>query len=440
MSIFIQKRTFMLHLSQRKFVYLFSFILVVYLVLRILNGNYFLNDSYEYLKTVELLKSGEYFSSTEDISKSILLTQRGLTYPIFLLIFDQLSFNTILIIQTFFGFFNLLLISSIFKKLGGSNYFYLSLLLFFSPAVFIYTHLIMTEFLAFFLILCIFNFALNFNKKRHLFYIQIFLTLLVFLKPVFYFFPFINAFFLIYLSIKQKKQYYLLSLIPIAAVILYMGFNENRTGYNHFSSMQNINLINYNIYLHKAKTNGVKIADLWKKNLYNKVDMFDSFSERSKYLSTVGKNYITENFVSYSIFHLYGSLRGTLDPGRFDLMTFSNEPYDSKQGLLNILNTEKSFSAIKGLLQTKHIWVLLLLIPIFLVNIVKLLYSLIYLLKTRTKLSFSIVFISTLIIYYIVLTGPVNASRYMMPIQGVLIILSSLYLNNYFEHNKKLNP
>jgi len=121
-------------------------------------------------------------------------------------------------------------------------------------------------------------------------------------------------------------------------------------------------------------------------------------------------------------------------------MTFSNEPYDSKEGLLNILNTEKSFSSIKSLLQTKHIWVLLLLIPIFLVNIVKLLYSLMYLLKIRKKLSFSIVFISTLIIYYILLTGPVNASRYMMLIQGVLIILSSLYLNSYFKHNKKLNP
>lgn len=118
-------------------------------------------------------------------------------------------------------------------------------------------------------------------------------------------------------------------------------------------------------------------------------------------------------------------------------MFFSNEPYDSKQGLLNILNTEKSFSAIKGLLQTKHIWVLLLLTPIFLVNIVKLLYSLMYLLKTRKKLSFGIIFISTLITYYIVLTGPVNATRYMMPIQGVLIIHSSLYLNNYFKHNKK---
>lgn len=429
----------MLHLSQRKFIYLFSFILIVYLFLRILNGNYFLKDSYEYLQTVELLKSCEYFSSTEDISKSILLTQRGLTYPIFLLIFNQLSFNAILIIQTIFGFFNIMLISSIFKKLGGINYFYLSLFLFFSPAVFIYTHLIMTEFLTLFLILCIFNFVLNFNKKRYIFYLQILLTLLVFLKPVFYFFPFINALLLLYLSIKQKKQYYLLSFIPIAAVILYMGFNENRTGYNHFSSMQNINLINYNIYLHKAKTNGTENADLWKKNIYEKVDTFDSFSERSKYLSTVGKNYITENFVSYTFFHLYGSLRGTLDPGRFDLMTFSNEPYDSKQGLLNILNTEKSFSAIKNLLQTKYIWVLIILIPVFLINIVKLFYSLMYLLKTRKNISFGIVFISALTIYYILLTGPVNASRYMMPIQGVLIIFSALYISNYFNTRKELN-
>lgn len=419
----------MIWVSRKNFLIISFFILILYFIGRIINGNVFLVDSFQYLQTAELLKTGDYFNFTNDFKKATILTQRGLTYPVFLLISGFTSNYGIIAIQTVFTFFSFYLLSLIYQKTGGKNYFFLLFFLIFTPSIFIYSHLLMTESFAMIFILGIFYFLLDYKKKLNILFIQLLLILLIFLKPVFYLFPILNLVFFGYLFFKEKNKYFLTSVIPLVLVFLFMSYNQKRTDYFHFSSMQNINLIDYNIYLHISKDKGLINADLWKSNVYENAEKYQTFKEKNQFLNEIGKEYIQNNFLSYTYFHCYGALRGTLDPGRFDLMTFKQDEYNDKVGLLSVFNKEGSVAALKAMLNN-NFWIVLILFLILIVNFFKLFFSVNFIFKSIRKNTFTYFYITTFILYYIFITGPVNTSRYMVAVQGVLIVLASLYFDN----------
>ncbi len=428
----------MLDIKQKYFLIFVGFLFLLFFFFRVYSGNYFLADSKEYLQTAELISSGEYIKidSIKNYYQTELLSKRGLTYPLFLLSLSFLSIPTIAFLQIIISFFSVLLILNIFNKYGGKNSYIIIGLLILTPSVFIYTNLIMTEFLALFFILLIFRLLFDIQNRRNILYIQIILILLIFLKPAFYLFPVISFLFFIYLSIKDKKTYFS-SLFPILAVILFINFNEKRTGYAHFSSMQNINLVNYNIYLHKSKVQGQKTADVWKENIESKTEMLGNFKEKNEYLNNIGKTYIKENFVSYSLFHFYGAVRGCLDPGRFDLGTFFKDENQPGTGFMTLLNKKSLKDTLKILSEQKNVWVLILLIPIFIGHLIKWFFASFFVLKERKHLKFKELYIMTLCLYSIFISGPVNTSRYMVIVQGVLIVFCALYIDKYLGNKIK---
>jgi len=408
--------------------------MVAFLIARITHGNFRLSDSDDYFATAELLKSGKYFEQTSDIIEAINLTKRPFLYPLLILFPGFLSDFIIVLFQTILGIINLFLVLKIFKNLGGKSYYLITVLLFLTPSIFINTHLIMTETIASTLMLLIFIQFQNKLDTRKIIYIQILLSLLLFLKPAFYIFTIVNLlFFLLYFI--RTKTFQISVILPLLLTISYIGFNQHRTGFAHFSSIQNINLIDYNLYLFKMNQEGFDKAELWKSDVYEEAEKFKTFEEFSNYLDKRGKSEIKNNLISYSFFHTTGAIRGMFDPGRFDLMTF-HEQQDASQGFMQLLNKQDFMSVLKGLLDYKYKTVLLLLIPIFLANIFKWFFAFAYLWKNKKLLNFRNAYLILIFGYSILITGPVNTCRYMVPLQGILIIIAVLG----FDRIKQKSP
>lgn len=213
--------------------------------------------------------------------------------------------------------------------------------------------------------------------------------------------------------------------VPIIVLQLYLNFNESQTGYKHFSSIENSNLINYNLYNFKSVTLSRHEADVWLKAVYNADYEDKNYAEQNIYLRAIATNEIKNNLFQYTTYHLFTAVRGVFDPGRFDLMTFFATE-DGKQGFLEILNGRKS---IFDLLKSKFIWVYFLLIPIFLINLLKWFYFSKYLFFN--KLNVLVYYFLLLELYYILVLGPVNCSRYMMPFQGIIICIAVIEIGRF---------
>ncbi|HEU4497158.1 MAG TPA: hypothetical protein VFR70_08925, partial [Flavobacterium sp.] len=294
--------------------------MIVFLAARMLHGNFRLIDSDEYFATAELLKSGKYFLPASDVLESISLTKRPFLYPLLLLFPGCMSDIAVVAMQTVLGLFNLFLMLKIFKDFGGKKYRWVALLIILTPSIFINTHLILTETAATTLILGLFILFSSRLTPKSIFQIQLLLSCLIFLKPAFYFFAVLNLFFfLIYFA--KIRSFRFSVFLPLLLVAAYIGLNKHRTGYAHFSSIQNINLIDYNLYLFKMNKEGFDKAAAWKEDVYNGIDASDDFKTASFYLDSIGKSEIKNHLLSYSLFHFFGSVRGMFDPGRFDLMT-----------------------------------------------------------------------------------------------------------------------
>lgn len=403
--------------------------MIVFLVLRIIQGDFRLPDSDDYFATAELLKSGAYFSSTSDFNEATLLTKRPFLYPLLLLFPGFSNDLVIILLQTVLGFFNIYLILRLFQKLGGKSFGRLSIFILLTPSIFIYTHLIMTEVLAMTLFLLLALLLIHPLNKKNIIGIQFILTALIFLKPAFYLFSFVNLIFFIFYFVRTKMFSFSV-LIPLLFTIGYMGFNKERTGYFHFSSMQNINLIDYNLYLFKAQKEGVETADKWKEATYNQAEKLPTFKEQSEFLALEGKKVIKENFVPYTTFHLYGAIRGAIDPGRFDLMTLI-EKYDPNSGFLNMLSTAGLKKTITSFFEYKYFWIILILIPLFFVCLLKWGFILRHLWVKRKEINFRNSYLLIFISYAILIAGPVNVSRYMMPLQGILIVIAIISWENF---------
>lgn len=407
--------------ERKMFLWIF-FTFILFLIFRITSKQYYLIDSYEYLQAANQISD---FSVSD--------TKRPFFYPLFLSFFLNVSTSIILVVQTFFG---LLTFYFFFKILKSYNiefkrkYFWF---LIFTPSIFIYTQLIMSEWLVMLLLTILLWLLIQDWSVKIFAYIQIITLLLAFTKPVFYPFIYINFLFFSFYLIK-KRIFSLWLFIPILVLQLYLTFNEYKTGYRHFSSIENINLINYNLYYFKSSTESKEKADLWLNSVYN--DSFyenKNFKEQNVYLKEIAMKEIKQNLLKYCSYHFFTSIRGVFDPGRFDLMTFFRKE-DGKQGFLEILNSDKS---IFSLFKNQFAFVYLLLIPIFLFNLVKWHYF--FKCLIFNKLNFLSYYILVLLIYSILVSGPVNCSRYMMPFQIIVIFFGILGYLIESQKKSKIN-
>lgn len=412
---------------------LFLIIGVLYLlffIARMISNIYFLTDSYEYFDVAKAIQNFTYF---EPSTHPELFTRRPFLYPLFLSFFFDFSPIFIVVIQTVLSLFNTFILFKIIKQFNIQLTNKLLVLFLFTPSIFIYSQVIMSEWLVMLFLTILFWLLLQKWDKNKFVYIQIITVLLAFTKPIFYPFIYVNLIFFLVYMIKNKVFSFWLFL-PIICLQLYLNYNKNVTGYKHFSSIENANLIDYNLYYFKSSTQSKEQAELWLDSIYkDKKYVGESFKDQNIYLKQTATNEIQKNFFQYSLYHFYTAIRGIVDPGRFDLMTFF-ERETGRQGFLEVLNNDKP---IWDAFKNKFVIVYLLLIPIFFTNCIKWFYFLKYLFFT--KLTFNIYYFIVLFGYYILVSGPVNCSRYMMPFQGILIVFAILGMQFKFNNrNQKI--
>lgn len=408
---------------------IFTFIIfyTVLLLLRVWNGNFYLVDSYEYIEVAKHIIQGNYF-----ITEDPIISRRPFVYPLFLALTFTLNPFVIVFFQSILLFLSFYFFCKTIDFYKIKNEYLLLILVLLTPAIFIYSQLVMSELLVLFLITVLFYLLIVHFEWKNIKYAQLIITLLAFTKPVFYPFVFVNlAIMLIYFF--KVKRFNFWVLLPVLSVLLYINYNQNKFSYKHFSSMENKNLIHYNLYYFKAKNESKEIADQWISNVNKELEGKNE-NEKNELLKNIAHQEIKKNFLSYTFYHISTGIRGVFDPGRFDLMTFV-EKEDGKQGFLEILNGNKPFSSLFSKKSLLFIYVLL--IPIFVTLLFKWFHFFkFYLTKKR---SFSEYYFLVFIGYYILITGPVNCSRYMMPLQLVLITFVLVSINENRFKNARQN-
>ena len=424
--------------QNKRFLFFLLLIHLIFFITQTFLQNYEMSDSKDYQWMAENISNGALYCGklTEPVNPD-LYTKRPPGYPIFLFVAQKIINHPffILFLQNALSFLSLLWIRNSLLQYGNKEKFDKYFLLFslFSPAQFIYANMIMSEMFFQFIIVGMFLQLLFFvqkKKHKHLLYYHLLLIIGFLTKPILFPFAFISVIYVAYLVFKNKKyKYFSYSLIPIVIVFLYLNFNESRTGVRHFSSIQKINLIDYNINYYLASSKGEEYADSVVSQIKAESDKIDDYAKNYTFTMQKGKEIITTNFLSYTIYHIKGSWRLFLDPGRFDLSTFFGLEKEEGKGIFHHLNTSGWLVAIKFLF-SQNIFLLFGLTLIFLFNIIKTI-SLFFFAK-NVKIPLEIrIFVILILLYFAGVTGSIAASRFMVPMLPILIGITSVELSKF---------
>lgn len=445
-----------------RFLLILVLVHLIYFTIAVVNQNYYpfsgtkfkISDSYQYLTAAEnIIKYGIFYANDLNLSiNPLYYTIRPPVYPLFLAFFKY--FNSSFIIILFFQ--NIISISSIYlvrNTLLLLNYktkydLLFLFLIILTPSQFIYANAILTEVIFQFFIVLMFRYAILFyhNKKNiNLLFYSAALILAAFTKPVMYLFVIPSMLYMCYVSFKTKKRsLVLMSFLPVIAVFLIFKWNYNRTNHYEYSSIQTINLLNYNTHLFLIKKEGFDFAEKTIDSIHKKANFINNYAEKSKLLTSSAIEIIRKNLFEYSIYHLQGSFNTTIDPGRFDIDYFFmlNNTNVKKKGILYHLNNGGIVSVLKFLENTYSINLLMILGFILILNIIKIVGFLFFILNRKIDIKYRFV-IASIVFYIVLLAGPVGASRYFMPLVPIVIgviLIENNFLNEISNKFKSTLP
>lgn len=369
-------------------------------------GDFYLVDSHEYWESSKLwMGSGV----AEDPSE---WTKRPPIYPVLLGVFGvvgTLILQNLLLIFTFYRVVKFLDIHRLSK--WQLRWVYVATAL--SVNAFLYADKFMAETISMFLLWMAFE---SYASKRWLWLIII-VGFLPFVKPVFLFLPLALLPLLLW---KRETRAWSLGLLACAGISMgYIKINEHRTGAAEFSSIQHINALHYNKYQFDVHRFGVDYA----------AEVNDSFKKKGADLSYPERvDLYNSAFIAdvksapfeYVWFHLFGAVRGTIDPGRFDLQFLL--PTTIEEGFAH-----REDGNLWNYLRSLHPVIWLVLLPLALFNGVRILLGIRGLWTNRANLNAW--FAALIIAYVVAVTGPINASRFMVPLVPLLLWLSITGLN-----------
>jgi 4-amino-4-deoxy-L-arabinose transferase-like glycosyltransferase len=413
----------------------FAVILLVHLIFlfsAIFNPPAPLSDSGDYLNASEnLYSSGTLYCG--DLSLPIQpeqFTRRPPLYPVLLGVASLFGSEI-----PFFLFQILISLTSIFLVFRiffpNSNSFSVrpihvgitTLLLLATPAQFIYANRIMAE-LLFQLLLVLMTWSVyryfKYKDSKYIWLFNLFLTLGMATKPVL--FPF--TFFILLISpilfVRTRNRTFLWALcLPILWISFYSVRNNYQTDSSQYSSIQTANMVNYNMRYFLMEQEGSDAAAAEVDRLYAACDQSMGYMEKNRCLNQGVKEKILERPLKYGVFHLKGCLRYFIDPGRFDLVTFFNWEHPDSGGFLQKLNQEGLKGAF-GFLKQQGLGMMVLLALIALFKLFKVSGFILYLVRDKELLPFKI-FLALLVGYLAFVTGPLGASRFLLPVELLLI-------------------
>lgn len=424
------------------FLIVFHFALFYSLSMEPLN----MRDSQEYINSSISYKINDNFYAGElgDNTDFRLFGKRTPFYPLVLFVFNilNLNLNLVFILQIFIALFNIYLTLKLLQFLSNHHrkplYFFTFFLLF-TPSLFIYSLVVMADiWLQFFVTICFWAFV-EFIKTKHSYWIVLLIiasTFAALTKPVFLLFSLITAVWSSYYFLvkSRNKVLFLVSLVPIISWYIISNQNQKNTGVFHYSSIGYINLLHYNTNLFLNKTIGKTETEKLLSPLMTVPASKEEFETNYKEVKRVCTAEILKHPFSYAVFHLKGVVYFFVDPGRFDIYSFLRiEKTDSNGFLHNGVNVSK----IKSVFQQEPL-IFLGLIVVLLVNIIKTIgfFGFVWISRKNT-----IVLIGAAIVFYVaLLTGPLGASRFALPVQLIISSFAAIFYFLKFYRRKTVHP
>ena len=423
----------------------------------------FLRDSAEYIQAAEnLLEHGSFYCGNFDQPIRIdNYTKRPPVYPAVIAVFGKDGF--LMFIQNMLSLLNIYLLIRICRQLYPSikHFRFLLPFLLLYPAQFIYANAVMTELLfqslllgmAVFLMKCwdgdfltaktqreerkgrkvsygkCFPFAINFAalgliqspQIRYFTLYTLLLLLAIWTKPVMYLFVFIHLLGGgIWAWKKRSVSMAVLSVLPLMLVLGYMSWNKQRTGYFHFSSIQNLSLLQYSTtYLLISKygeEEGYRKAD---EILYRSLAQ-ENYELEQKSLQKDCKDTILTYPFRYAVLHMKGMLNFFLDPGRYDLYSFFQVKNSGGEGMLKAFS-ENGYTGIWNYLMRQPLKWLMLLGIVLVLNLLKLAGLISFSFNRKLPVHARWIMLG-LVLYIAVLTGISGASRFAVPLFPLILI------------------
>jgi len=206
----------------------------------------------------------------------------------------------------------------------------------------------------------------------------------------------------------------------------------------HVSSIQIKNQTDYNLYLFEASVFGYDSARALSNSRYAQLGPPQQMKQNYRFLNDEFTARVKEYPVKYASFHLKGSLRFFLDPGRFDLPLLQPGERKETPGLLHFFQSHTVTESLKLLRSMHHpmVWFYLGMILFF--NAMKCLGFILFLLNRKPDLALrlALFFLSG---YLAFAAGPLGASRFMMP-AGLLFTGAAVLglLDGIHRFNKKI--
>jgi len=397
---------------------------------------FFLADSNEYLLAAEnWVEQGELYCGEWPPERTDYFSKRPPLFP-FILIGLYLPVGSailLLLIQNALSLFNLWLFTRILQQfsLPSRIFNFLIPFLVLYPAQMIYANFVMTEL---WLQACLLGMLWTLwqfwesQQGKYLLLYSALLTAAILLKPVMYLFALVNVFVVMGLFIRKKRHIHLATaaLSPILTVLAVCSWNQARTGVFHYSSIQQINLLQYNAYYTLVNSEGAEAAEQKINAITDRADQMEVYAERWNFIQSEAVEIITANLPAYLLLHAKGVVNYFIDPGRFDLYTFlGKEKREGKGKGLLYHYSEDGYKGIFTYLAKQPLLILAWLLLIALANVVKLLALIRF--AWITNISWEKRLLLLLWIGYLGgITGPLGASRFAVPLFPLMLLVLAL--------------
>lgn len=405
--------------------------------------NSLIQDSDEYLFAAENLKNhGTLYAWNLNYTYNPdWLTKRPFFYPFVLLFFKLISFGhqglffaMVYLVQNLLSLFNIrLVLKMIEKKSLKINYLHAILFLIFSVSQLVYANLIMSEiWLQTCFTVMLYLMLFRNNDFRKFLYLSLLIIAAMSIKPVMV--AAILVFPLIYLLTQFKRfkfQNLAITLLPLLYFIAIGQINEKRTGYRHYSSISNINLLHYNTYVMLMYKYGTVKADSIIDGIKSRATLTGSYPSKQAYIAEQSTKQIKEHLSLYLMLHMRGIAFALIDPGRFDLTQFFNLVH--RDNLLYETNKKGLFELAKKVFLNPLGLVLIILMTF---NVFRLITAIRFLFKHNHSWWFKLTVI-LIPCYILALTGPIGTSRFFMPLVPIAFFIYLLTVSKKADTNSE---
>lgn len=402
------------------------------------SGLYLTKDSEEYLKAgYNLLAHGiPYSGEWQEQLIPEMITRRPILYPLFLLITGACHFGPYLalVIQNILCWLTFTKITHFLENRIQNNIKrFIPIFWIAYPSLIIYSNMIMAESLSLVLI-AFFGFSLINSLEKHrikdLKFASLLLVLLIFTKPAFVFISILFVLPSILLSKKVRKPWVMVyGFVPLLGVLTWGSFNFYLTGVFHFSSIEKTNLLNYNTRILLERKYGLEKADSMITQIDSIGNSYTEYKTRNAYVLKECKNIIFKHLPSYIIIHLKGMVNFFLDPGRFDIASFTGYQNEAATGFYKAFS-KSGYKGIINQLNMPNIAGLILPITLLLINLLIAFGFFIGLLFGLRFGTIWVLVLSLIILYVAFITGPVGASRFRVPVYPLLICISAFGISS----------